>query len=201
MAGSDGRHIYVLVQNGADIERFLHTLHERCWLHGFGWLMVGAGGQLLDRSLVDRMVCAPERLVFEGAPVLVTPLIQDQKRRRARAIEGPALDTVAACPPLRIAQRAQLDELRATEAHQLAPERAEARSSFIARRAKRIAKRTQSRSCRPRAARSSVRSRGCCYPIWCCPLMMRSFGAARSTMSWPIPIVLTALLLPTPWRA
>ena len=142
MAGSAGRHVYVLVQNGADIERFLLTLHERCWLNGLGWLMVGAGGQLLDRSLVDRMVYGPERLVFEGAPVLIKPLIQDQKRRRARAIEGPPLDTLAACPPLRIAERAQLDEMRAKEVHRLVPERAKARSEFVAENASRIAERT-----------------------------------------------------------
>lgn len=34
MAGSDGRHIYVFVQDGADIERFLRTLHERCCWNG-----------------------------------------------------------------------------------------------------------------------------------------------------------------------
>jgi hypothetical protein len=131
----------VLVKNGADIERFLRTLHERCWLCGFGWKRVGAGGQLLDRSLVDQTVYGPERLVFEGAPVLIKPLIQDQKRRRARAIEGPPLDTLAACPPLRIAERAQLDEMRAKEAHRLAPNRAKVRSKFVAEHASRIVQR------------------------------------------------------------
>src|ERR1700712_88962 len=67
LPGSKGLHIYVAVKDSSDIERFLKTLHERCWLAGFAWLMVGAGGQLLDRSIVDRMVGAPERLVFEGA--------------------------------------------------------------------------------------------------------------------------------------
>ena len=46
-------HVYVLVKDGADIDRFLRTLHERCWLAGFGWHMLGAGGQLLERSIVD----------------------------------------------------------------------------------------------------------------------------------------------------
>lgn len=69
LPGSNGLHIYSLVQDGGDVERFLRTMHDRCWLRGFGWYMVGAGGQLLERSIVDRMVYAPERLVFEGAPV------------------------------------------------------------------------------------------------------------------------------------
>jgi hypothetical protein len=79
--GSGGQHIYLAIADGADAERFLYALHERCWLAGIGWHMVGAGGQLLDRSLVDRMVHAAERLVFEGAPVVETPLQQDQSAR------------------------------------------------------------------------------------------------------------------------
>ncbi len=66
LPGSGGLHVYPKVKDGADIERFLRTLHERCWLAGLGWMMVGAAGQLLERSIVDRMVAGPERLVFEG---------------------------------------------------------------------------------------------------------------------------------------
>src|SRR4029077_8792186 len=77
LAGSDGMHIYLTVQDGSDIERFLRALHDRCWLAGFGWMMVGAGGQLLERSIVDRMVGGAERLVFEGGPILKAPLQQD----------------------------------------------------------------------------------------------------------------------------
>ena len=36
LPGSDGLHVYVEVQNGADIERFLRVLHARCWLAGLG---------------------------------------------------------------------------------------------------------------------------------------------------------------------
>ena len=122
LPGSDGVHIYVAVQDGTDIERFLKTLHARCWLAGFGWMMVGAGGQLLDRSIVDRTVGAPERLVFEGGPILDPPLRQDKECRRPIAVEGDALDTVATCPPLTIAETARLNELRAKSSHRLAGE-------------------------------------------------------------------------------
>jgi hypothetical protein len=54
--GSGGAHHYVLVKDASDIERFLRDLHERCWHHGLGWHQIGRAGQLLDRSLVDRMV-------------------------------------------------------------------------------------------------------------------------------------------------
>jgi hypothetical protein len=139
LPGSNGMHVYLHVQDGADVERFLRTLHERCWLAGFGWHMVGAGGQLLDRSIVDRMVCAPERLVFEGAPVLVAPLAQDQASRHPKVHGGAAIDTKEACSPLRIIETAQLKDLKSKSAHALTPERAAERERFIAQRAERLA--------------------------------------------------------------
>jgi hypothetical protein len=68
--GSGGLHGYVTIADGTDAVRFLKALHARCWLAGLGWFNVGAAGQLLERSIVDRMVGAPERLVFEGPPVV-----------------------------------------------------------------------------------------------------------------------------------
>jgi hypothetical protein len=140
--GSDGLHVYVQVQDGSDIERFVKTLHERCWLAGLGWMMVGAGGQLLERSIVDRMVGAPERLVFEGKPVLSPPLAQDQQSRRSIVADGKALDTVVACPPLKISEASKLRDLQAKETHRLSPERARARSAYIKEQTARIVQRT-----------------------------------------------------------
>ena len=142
LAGSGGQHIYLAVQDGADVERFLKTLHLRCWLAGMGWMMLGAGGQLLERSIVDRVVGSPERLVFEGAPVLEPPLAQDQSSRQPVVTDGEILDTVAACPPLSILELAKLRELRARETERLAPETAKARKAFIAQQAERLSRRT-----------------------------------------------------------
>ncbi len=141
LPGSNGLHVYLWVKDGTDIERFLKTLHGRCWLNGLGWMMVGAGGQLLERSVVDRMVGAAERLVFEGAPVLEPPLEQDQEKRRPVVTNGVALDTVAACPPLMVVENAKLEKLQAEAKQQLAHERAKARAGFIAREGKRLAER------------------------------------------------------------
>ena len=44
LPGSNGLHVYLAVRNGADIERFLNTLHKRCWLAGLGWMTLGSGG-------------------------------------------------------------------------------------------------------------------------------------------------------------
>jgi hypothetical protein len=142
MSGSNGLHVYVLVKDGADIERFLRTFHARCWLHGFGWMMVGAGGQLLERSIVDRMVYAPEHLIFEGAPILEPPLVQDRASRSPVVTEGIALDTVTACPPLTIVEQANLRELRAKEGQRLAPDAARARDAYISQQSTRLAERT-----------------------------------------------------------
>ena len=142
LPGSDGVHVYVAVKDGTDSERFLRTLHERCWLAGLGWMMVSASGALLERSIVDRMVGGPERLVFEGGPVLVPPLQQDKESRRPIAVDGAALDTVAVCPPLSIVERARLDELKAKERERLAPEMAKAREAFIEAQARKLVART-----------------------------------------------------------
>jgi hypothetical protein len=140
--GSDGLHAYVAVKDGTDSERFLTTLHERCWLAGFGWMMVGEGGTALERSIVDRMVGGPERLVFEGGPVLAPPLVQDKASRRPIAVDGAVLDTVAMCPPLSIVERSRLEEMKARERERLAPELAKARERFIAEQAKKLVART-----------------------------------------------------------
>src|SRR5262249_6278037 len=128
---SDGMHVFILAKDGGDSERFLTTLHERCWLSGFGWMSVSSSGALLERSIVDRTVGRPERLVFEGGPVLVPPLQQDKESRRPIADDGVTLDTVAVCPPLSIVERARLDELKARERERLAPETAKARAAVV----------------------------------------------------------------------
>jgi hypothetical protein len=141
LPGSDGVHVFVAVQDGADVERFLRTLHERCWLNGFGWMMVGAGGQLLERSIVDRMVWGPERLVFEGGPILDPPLEQDKESRKPKVTAGDALDTLTACPPLTVAEKSRLQERKAKSAYRLEGERAKTRRAFITARAKELATR------------------------------------------------------------
>jgi hypothetical protein len=142
LPGSGGLHVYLFVRDGGDVERFLRALHDRCWLLGYGWFVVGAGGQMLERSIVDRVVGAAERLIFEGAPILDPPLGQDLDSRRPVPFNGEALDTIAACPPLSIVETAKLRELKAKQAHGLAPESAKARGAFIEAQATRLAQRT-----------------------------------------------------------
>jgi hypothetical protein len=91
--GSGGLHLYVLVQDGADIPRFLDVLFKRLWLEGLGWIAISKAGSLLVRGIVDAAVGSPERLVFEGPPTLGPGLEQDATLRAAVATEGEALNS------------------------------------------------------------------------------------------------------------
>jgi hypothetical protein len=151
--GSNGVHVYLSVTDVSDSGRFLRTLHERCWIAGYGWMMVGRGGQLLERSIIDRMVGSPERLVFEGAPILVEPLAQKVEARRPQIREGGTLDTRAACVPLGVLDRARLEDLRNKAGHRLSGDAARARDVFVEEQADKLAKRS---GVSMRAAREAV---------------------------------------------
>jgi hypothetical protein len=140
--GSNGVHIYVATQDVRDSVRFLNTLHDRCWLAGLGWMLVGRGGQLLERSIIDRSVGTPERLIFEGAPILVEPLAQSVEARRPEVCDGDCLNTVATCTPLSAVDKAKLADLRNRAKHALAGAAAKAREEFIGSQAEDLAKRT-----------------------------------------------------------
>jgi hypothetical protein len=103
---SSGGHVYPLVQDGADVPRFPQVLHDRAWLAGFGWSIPSKSGAVLERSIIDKSVAAPERLIFEAAPELEPPL--KQAPRRATVHDGVPLDTRTACPDLTAAEMAEL---------------------------------------------------------------------------------------------
>ena len=139
MKQDSGSHFYVLVADGSDIPRFLRVFADRCWLAGFGWMTIGAGGQLLTKSLVDSSVGRAEGLLFEGPPHLLPPLVQDATRREPIAVDGGLLDTVQVCPPLSLVEQAKLSELRAKERQRLQSEATKARATFEESRAAEIA--------------------------------------------------------------
>jgi putative DNA primase/helicase len=110
---SSNRHVYVAIKDGADMERALKTLHDRLWLAGYGYFVIGAVGQLLDRSIIDAAVYGAERLVFEGAPILVAPVGQDQEVRRPKVRDGDIIDTRRAIPALTEQEAKRVEELKA----------------------------------------------------------------------------------------
>jgi hypothetical protein len=88
------------------------------------------------------MVGAPERLVFEAAPMTEPPVVQDRAARRPVVTEGALLDTTAACRPLTIVEQAELAKLHAREQQRLAAEAKQVRDAYVGERGRELAKRT-----------------------------------------------------------
>jgi hypothetical protein len=77
--GSGGQHIVIPVSDAADIPHFLANLHERLWLEDLGWGISTTAGSFLERGLIDKSVGTPERLIFEGPPIIEPPLVQEPR--------------------------------------------------------------------------------------------------------------------------
>jgi len=119
---SGGVHIYIAACDAADIPRATKVLHQRLWLAGYGWHWLGKVGQILERSIVDQSVGSPERLVFEGPPVLQPPLVQSAKDRKPVVVEGDVVDTKIAIPDLTPAENSRLLRMLASSKRALKPE-------------------------------------------------------------------------------
>jgi hypothetical protein len=140
--GSGGMHGYVMVEDGEDVDRFLHDFHDRAWLKGYGWWMISKAGSLLERSIIDRSVGSPERLVFEAAPKLEKQLAQDEEKRRPVVYEGEVLNTHVACPPLTPDERRAVDKIKLEAKARIQPEADKVRAAYVEEHAPALAKRT-----------------------------------------------------------
>jgi Family of unknown function (DUF5906) len=138
--GSTGRHIYILVKNQRDVPRFLKALRDRLWLISAGWGTVSAVGSFLDRSVVDVAVGSPERLAFEGGPIVAKPLVQAPRPAKVINPTGKALDTKAACPNLSKEEAATVAKLKKAEELRLLPERKRKRDEWSAPRIEALVK-------------------------------------------------------------
>jgi RecA-family ATPase len=141
LPGSDGQHAFIIAEDGRDSARFLETLHQRCWLAGYGWIWVDKAGRMHDRSIIDRMVGASERLVFEGPPKLSGPL---QQSRKPVATDGDVVDTLAICPPLTPGEQATFNKLVAAAKVRIQPEADKARAAYVEERVQTLIKRGMS---------------------------------------------------------
>jgi hypothetical protein len=92
-----GLHAYPLVNDVGAIPEFVTRLKARLVKLGLAWGMSSACGSFLKRYLVDMAVASPERLIFEGPPIIDPPLAQNDKRLTT-AIEGELLDLLASVP-------------------------------------------------------------------------------------------------------
>ena len=153
LPGKQNLHVYIEAKDASDAERFLRVLHDRCWLAEYGWGMLDEAGKFLERSPIDRVVGSPERLVFEGAPILKGPLRQEG--RDPVAIEGSVLDTVTACPDLTDDEPEQVNRFKAAERRRLKPEATKVRNAYVKRKAKKIVARNPEITMR--AARRAIK--------------------------------------------
>ena len=94
LVGEKGRHIYIPVNNMADVPRIADILWARQWIAGHGYHLISAGVHpaLLERGLFDLSVIGKsERLAFEAKPILNDGLIQ--KYNHSVVYDGNILDT------------------------------------------------------------------------------------------------------------
>ena len=102
-------HIFVQVADGSDIPRFMDAVFDSLVLAGHGRIEISAAPSMLKRSLIDRAVASPERLVFEALPKCAKGLVQDS--RKLHFISGRVLDTSKTKTPDKKLVRNKWDQL------------------------------------------------------------------------------------------
>jgi len=74
LINSHGLHCYLMI-NG-DIDKFKNYLWYSCWAKGYGSIKLASDGSILPRTIFDKAVFSPERLIFEAPPHLEKGLSQ-----------------------------------------------------------------------------------------------------------------------------
>jgi hypothetical protein len=97
---------------------------------------------MLERSIVDCSVGAPERLVFEAPPILSKSLKQDHKSRTPIVHDGDILDTLTACPPLTPDKQQEVDKLKAAAKERIKPQAGRVRAAYVEKKAEEVVART-----------------------------------------------------------
>ncbi len=87
----DGFHIYFVVQDGTDVERFKNVLFKKLWINGYGYILNSSDGRQLERTIFDTYVFSPERLDFVAGAVCLDGLVQN--RPVPEHSDGDVLDT------------------------------------------------------------------------------------------------------------
>ena len=133
---SKGLHGYFTALEGADFPRFGTALCKRLWLAGFGHIEISEDGKLLVRQLIDAATFAPERIIFEAAPILGPGL--ERRPPAPRLIEGGPLDT-SLCLDLTPEENARYEALVAAAKRAKEPEAQAIRDAYLMRRGREIA--------------------------------------------------------------
>ena len=75
-SNSKGMHCYIIARG--DVDKFKDNLWYSCWAKGCGAIKFAADGSVLPRTIFDKAVFSPERLLFETSPNLENGLVQDK---------------------------------------------------------------------------------------------------------------------------
>lgn len=124
--GLGSYHIYMAIEDtGAVLASLpgecqseqLRALRERilvrCWNAGLGSIFIDSAGRMHPRALIDLSVFSPERLIFEGAPIL--PDGWSQERPAPKVVDGGWLPVEILTTPLTTRERLQFQQALAED--------------------------------------------------------------------------------------
>ncbi len=136
VAQSKGIHLYTTVLEGEDIPRFGKVLCQRLWLAGHGHIEISKSGAMLVRQIIDGLVFASERIIFEASPVLGKGL---ERRPPAPVyVAGESLDT-SLCADLTGEELVQYHQLVAQAKKEKESEAAKIHAAWLHARGQSIA--------------------------------------------------------------
>lgn len=133
LIGIRGQRILAFVDDASDIPRAGKALIDRLWLSGRGEISLSASGSMLERTIFDGCVWAPEHLDFIGGSVVEAPLTQD--RGDPVVHEGGFADTRHCLPDLSEVEATHVAELQQAAKHEKEPEAKAVRVTWSAKRA------------------------------------------------------------------
>jgi hypothetical protein len=132
VTGIRGQRVYVIVQDGTDIQRAADVLNKRAWLHGYGHIKISKAGSLLQRNqLFDVCVFQPSRIDFCGPPIMDSPLVRKAPTPTFHGNPAALLDTRAELPDLTAAETRRYRSLVKQAKAERRPEAEEIRKSWV----------------------------------------------------------------------
>ena len=77
-----GLHIYVKLAKASTCKELVQKVYDRLWAAGCGFVKIAKDGKQLLRTLIDKAVASPERLIFEAKPIVLEPLVRNPPCKR-----------------------------------------------------------------------------------------------------------------------
>lgn len=88
-----GLHVYVKLAKASTCKELVQKVYDRLWAAGYGYVKLAKDGKQLLRTLIDKAVASPERLIFEAEPIVLEPLVRNPPAKCLHP--GPALRDIA----------------------------------------------------------------------------------------------------------